>query len=315
MTAIQQQLPHQIAESAGFKLPHLTMLSFGAGQDSTYILYRILNDRRFYDEYVGDSKLIVSISDTGNEHRETYQHLQYVKRMLAQTNIPLFHLTPDMGFHNPQWYGLKEFYKLKNAIGSKAFPKTCTDKLKVQVIYKFLEDWLGQHYGVSVGRKKGLYEYTELMGQKLRVMIGIGADEDSRVGASDGLPVWMMRNIQRVYPMVDHGADRKEAQRYIKSLGHPVPPPSNCMLCPFLSDKELLWLHYNEPQEFDEWVALEQAKLDANAHKEKKNLTVWGNHKTLPMVLQEAKKKYKNLSMDDLNTHKMSHGHCVKSKY
>lgn len=292
-----------------------TVLSFGAGQDSTYILYRMFNDKRFYDQYVGDKELLVVISDTGNEHGETYKHLSYVKKMCHHKGVPLVHLTPDMGYHNPGWQGLKEFYRRTNTVGSKAFPKTCTDKLKVQVIYKYLENWIGNKYGVDTGRKKGFYQYTELVDNKLDVMIGIGADETTRVGKIDSVPKWMQLNVNRLYPMVEHGADRKEAQRYIKSTGNPVPIPSNCMICPFLSKQELLWLAKNKPYEFDEWVSIEQNKLDANAHKEKSNLTVWGNHKTLPVILAEAKKEFKHMSDDDLHEYKMSHGHCVKSKY
>lgn len=291
------------------------VLSFGAGQDSTYILYRIFNDQNFYDQYVGNKELLVVISDTGNEHHETYEHLAYVKRMCLDKKVKLIHLTPDMGHHNPGWQDLKFFYKRTSTVGSKAFPKTCTDKLKVQVIYKYLEQYIGEEYGLDTGRKKGFYEYFSLTGNKVDVMIGIGSDETNRIGKVDHMPKWMQRNVERLYPMVDHGADRKEAQGYIKSLGHPVPIPSNCMICPFLSKQELLWLHHHEPNEFDEWVAIEQQKLDANAHKEKSNLTVWGNHKTLPVILAEAKKEYKHLSVDDLHEYKMSHGHCVNSKY
>lgn len=41
---------------------------------------------------------------------------------------------------------------------------------------------------------------------------------------------------------------------------------------------------------------------------------VWGT-KTLPEVLETAISKYGHFSDDELNDYKMSHGHCVKSKY
>jgi hypothetical protein len=45
----------------------ITILSFGAGQDSTAILYRIVLDPEFRKAYV-KGKLVVIMSDTGDEH-------------------------------------------------------------------------------------------------------------------------------------------------------------------------------------------------------------------------------------------------------
>lgn len=40
-----------------------------------------------------------------------------------------------------------------------------------------------------------------------------------------------------------------------------------------------------------------------------------GNAVTLKDMLNEAKEKYPNVTLNELNEYKWSHGHCVTSKY
>jgi len=41
------------------KSKHLTVLSFGAGQDSTYILYRIIRDAQYKSQFVNGDFIVV----------------------------------------------------------------------------------------------------------------------------------------------------------------------------------------------------------------------------------------------------------------
>ena len=101
----------------------------------------------------------------------------------------------------------------------------------------------------------------------------------------------------------------------MRSVGEPVPPPSNCILCPFMGEVELLWLHRFMPDHLEDWVRIEKNKMDKWAHLgPDKNLGVWGK-KTLPEVLAQAIDKHGHMSDADLEEYKMSHGHCVSSKY
>ena len=291
----------------------LTVLSFGAGQDSTALLYKYLHDDGFRDQYAPD-EFIVIMSNTGDEHPRTYQHIEKIKELCRANSLPFYLINPDMGYHSESWQTLRGFYDLKKCVGSKAFPKTCTDKLKIQPIYKFLEFWISTRFGTSCGRKKGLYEFTEKHG-KIRMMIGIAAGEEGRMADPDKEPMkWKRENIKMVYPLVDLGMDRQACQDYIRSLGLDVPPPSNCMLCPFMSEQELLWLYRFYPEDYADWVRIEQNKIDANVHKGEKNLGVWGK-KLLPQVLESAQEKYGHMTNAELEEYKMSHGHCVSSKY
>lgn len=291
-----------------------TILSFGAGQDSTALLYKYVYSPEFRNEYA-PGKFMVVCSDTGDEHPATYHHIEEVKVFCKKHDIEFHHLTADRGYHKGDWKSLRGFYNAKKAVGSKAFPKTCTDRLKLTPIYNFIEDWLTLEYDVKTGRKKGFYEYAEKYG-KLRVIIGIAAGEEKRVGGVDTV-LWRERNVEKVYPLVSLNMDRKACQDYIMEAGHKVPPPSNCVLCPFVSEQELVWLYRNQPHDYHDWVRIEQNKFDNNRHlPADRNLGVWGKAgKSLVHILEGALEKFGHWTLDELNLYKMSHGHCVMSKY
>ncbi len=293
----------------------LTVLSFGGGQDSTAILYRMVFDLEFRAKHVtGD--FVAVMADTGNEFPETYDHVKAIEATCAANGVEFHFLTKDKGYHSKSWPDLVSFYERTNTCGSKAFPKTCTDNLKIQVIYRWLSDYVATRYGMNRwGKWKGkqpLVEYAEKFG-KIKMLIGIGGDEEKRLGG-EAKAKWMRLSIDRAYPLVDLGWDRQGCQDYIKSIGFEVPLPSNCMFCPFISEVELIWLQRNYPEAYAKWVKIEAAKLEANKHKGDKNLGVWGR-KTLPQVLAEAKVKYADWSDERLTEYRMSHGHCVMSKY
>jgi hypothetical protein len=118
----------------------ITVLSFGGGQDSTAILYKLIYDEDWKKKYwVG--KLVVIMANTGNEHPETYAHVDKMWSFCAKRGIEFYLL----GFEytpTSYKYGLVYHYELKNNIGSKAYPKTCTANLKITPIYSFLDEYI-----------------------------------------------------------------------------------------------------------------------------------------------------------------------------
>jgi hypothetical protein len=305
----------------------LTVLSFGAGQDSTAILYKLIFDKSFRKEYA-PGKLIVVMADTGNEHQKTDMHRKWIQTLCAKHNIPFYFITGDMGFTSPSWSkGLVGFYRAKNAIGSKAFPKTCTDKLKITPIYNWLEQYIHEEYQTEkVGKKKALVEYSQKYG-KITMLLGIAYGEEKRASTNEeSISVWMRQAINKVYPLIPLKMDRQACQDYIKSLSLTVPPPSNCRICPFMSLQELLYLWKTDPLQYEEWVELEMNKIVANAYQGDltktmnskgilvDNLGVWGK-KLLPEMLQIAIEKHGDMTTEELEEYKMSHGHCVMNKF
>lgn len=289
----------------------LTCLSYGLGQDSSAILYKLIYDADFRKTYA-PGHLIVVTSDTGDEHKSSLEYAEHAKKVCAEHGIEFYHLTYDKGFHSDKWPGLREFYERTRTCGSKRFLKTCTDNLKIKPIHRFVEFYLNEKLGTSFKRKRVYHDWAERFG-KVRMLIGIAAGEETRVDDEE-VEKGYKSQIEKIYPLIDLGMDRKACQDYIASVNQPVPFPSNCLLCPFMSEQELVWLYRFERDSYHHWVRLEAAKLEKFAHKGDKNLTVWGK-KTLPEKLEEALEKYGDWTDEELDDYKFSHGHCVKSKY
>jgi hypothetical protein len=254
---------------------------------------------------------------------ETYEYRDYMAQFCKEHGLHFVTLTNDLGFHPRTWPSLQfQYRKPPPTIGSKAYPKTCTWNLKIVPIYRWLDQYIGRHYlgwkdySWETGRKKAIKTFAERYG-KVRVIIGIAKGEEKRVAKPSAGPIWMQRSVEKCYPMIKEGVDRRKAIEYIKSVGHQVPLPSNCMFCPFLGEAELLWLYRFYPDSYQEWVELEKAKRDyhrAEGVPEEKNHGVWAK-KTLPEVLEIAKEKYGHWSDEELHAYKMTHGHCIDVAY
>lgn len=314
--------------------PRLTVLSFGGGQDSTALLEMYLDDPSFRERYAPRDFLVIQ-SDTGDEFPETYANVERAKARCDAAGVPFVFLTADMGFHSDSWRTLRHFYRTKGTIGSKAFPKTCTDRLKIQPIYRFLEHWLSEHYGVQCRAKEGIREFAATFG-RIQMMIGIAHGEEKRMSdpLKDGRR-WYRESISTVYPLVELGMDRAACQEYLHSKGLRV-IPSNCMACPFLSLEELEYLRRFHPEQLADWVQLEAVKLakhrdkasvivtdrdgnpltrqDGTPKTANKNYGVFGTT-ALPAKIAEAKTTFQEWSDARIAEYRYSHGHCVATSY
>lgn len=314
--------------------PPLTVLSFGGGQDSSTLLEMYIDDPQFRQRYAPGDFLVV-MSDTGDEFPETYRHVERTKKRCEDAGVEFVHITADMGYHSSNWQSLRHFYRTKNAIGSKAYPKTCTDQLKITPIFKFLENWLSQKYGVQNRNKAGLREYAATHG-KIRMMLGIASGEEKRMTDAASSPKrWYRESIENIYPLIDLGMDRAACQQFLHDRGLRV-IPSNCMACPFLSLEELEYLRRFHAQSLDDWTGLEAAKLEK--HKDKSAIIVTdddgnqvigrdGNPKTvnknygvfgvtpLPEKIKEAKQRFTDWTDHRIREYRYSHGHCVATAF
>lgn len=301
----------------------LVVLWVGGGQDSTALLYKFAFDSDFKKKWLkNDADFVAIMADTGDEYPETYQHVEFLKLFCVEASIDFYFITPDMGYHPRTWQTLLAQMQLNSTIMSVAFPKSCTDNLKIKVCYNFLEQYLKKKYGFTGNRKRAFYEYKERFG-KLISIIGFAKGEESRMSVSpqmdlfpetlkDDRPVYMKKNVEHYYPLIAMKWDRFDCQDYIKSLNLKVPMPSNCKMCPFQSEAEIIYLNRFYPDSWTVWVAAEKAKLAKNCEKDR-NLGVKGETQ-LETFLQIALQKYGHWSDEQLINHRMTHGHCVKSK-
>lgn len=302
----------------------LVVLWVGGGQDSTALLYKFAFDSEFRQKYLqNDASLIAVMADTGNEFPDTYTHIESLKRFSLQHGIEFYFITPDMGYHGDTWQSLQAQMERNSNIFSVALPKSCTDNLKIKVCYRFLQEYVKKKYQFESEGKRVFYEYEKHFG-KLVSIIGFAKGEESRVAANldcelfpefvtDSRPKWMQRNIQNCHPLIDMRWNRADCQQYIGSLNLKVPMPSNCMMCPFQNEAEIVYLYRFHNEMWQYWIGREKAKLEKNQFKAR-NLGVKGE-KTLEEFLGIALEKYGSWTDQQLIDYRFTHGHCVKSKY
>lgn len=292
--------------------PALTVLSLGLGQDSVAMLYAIIHHPTFRQQFCPGRLLILS-SETGDEHRQTYLVQAELQTWCREHQLDYTHITPAMGFHSPNWQSLRQFYRTHHTIGSKSYNATCSSQLKISPLYRYLGHWLAITYGLSPLRKNSFIQFRNQYGP-IRMLIGFSKGEERRRADPNTFPKWKRYSIEMSYPLIELGWDRTRCQQFTKGLGYPVPPPSNCMLCPYMTKLELLWLARHHPDDYQEWVELEQQKLRRWEHLGDKNYGVWGK-KPLPMVLTETERDYGHLSNSELDAIKFMRGHHVQSKF
>lgn len=297
----------------------LSALSLGAGQESTALALMLVGDA-FLREKWAPGRYLCVMSDTGDEHPETYENVERL-RALHERHGEEFHFLEAGGrWHSDSWPDLLTFYRRGDRIGSKSFPKSCSQQLKISVIYRFLEELLATDYGVSWGAKRGFREYTSLTGEKITIIIGLSAEEAGRrLSKVDGAPKWMRETVERVYPLIELGWTRGDCQDHIRKQGFPLSYPSLCRRCPYKSELDILRMSRQDPEGLAEWVELERNKLDAHSLRfpdlpEEKNHGVFGADTTLPEILYRARRKYGHLSDRVLSEARMS-GHGVASRY
>lgn len=289
----------------------ITVFSFGGGQQSVYMLMRFIKDPEFRKKHVRGQLIIVG-SNTGEEHDHTTDAVEYCRQMCNLHGIFFEWVSPDQGFHGNTWQSLSAQYQRNSTIGSAAFKQTCTENLKINVVDRYVEHLL-QYWGYDGRNKKAYRVYAQKHG-KIRLILGFAKGEEHRIRhGNDKDPVWKKNTMERYYPLIEDGIDRQECIDYNEQHAPIKIWPSNCMICFYQSDQEVLWLYRNRPDVFDRWVKMEAAKLQKNID-HPKNLAVYGKI-TLLEKLEKAQRLYGHWSDDQLNEYKFSHGHCIKSTY
>jgi hypothetical protein len=284
----------------------------------------MIHNEKFRRQYAPNDKFIVVMADTGGEHSYTYAHAAICEKLCKSHNIPFKMIRSKDGFHTKAWPNIyapqirKQGEKYKPTMVQLG-TKSCTDKLKIGPIYKFLDEWINDEYGynfpVRTTRgcgKRALRKYAEEYGD-IEVLIGFAKGEEKRSEKSLKLEATQKKgtewtkHLSRKFPLLDHGMTRSDCQAYLKEMGFGHVMPSNCVLCPYMSEPELLWLYRTKPDMFDVWVSIEEEKLKRYAGAPK-NYGVYCNKKTLVDKINIAIEKYDHMTDDELWEHKKNHG-------
>ena len=220
----------------------LKVLSLGAGVQSSTVLFKILDG-------VINKPDVAIFADTGNEPREVYKYLNYLKQYL-DNEIPLHIVSKsnivddalaesekgtNKGFITMPVYGLDKAGK--KSLGR----RQCTNDYKIQPIHKEIRKILG---------------VKSLRGKSVEMIMGISTDEIQR--AKKPQQQWQIN----YYPLLELDMSRHDCKHYIKEKQVKQPPRSACIVCPYHSNEEWQHLKDNYPTEFQEAVAFDYAIRD-----------------------------------------------------
>ena len=124
----------------------------------------------------------------------------------------------------------------------------CTYDYKIKVVHSAIRLKLG-------------YEKYQRVKEKVDVILGIPTDEISRM--KDSRVKW----ITYRFPLIDDmNWSRNDCLEYFKKQGLPRPPRSSCWICPYKSDRELIYLKKNHPKEFQRAIEFDKKIRKLNGH-------------------------------------------------
>jgi len=215
----------------------LRVLSLGAGVQSTTLLLMMIHGEIPMADHV-------VFADVGWEPKAVYEHLDYLKGLMANANLP-FHIVSKGNIRNDFVDGVTRFASMPlhvlNEDGKKAMVRRqCTSEYKIAPLMKKQRELAG----LAKGQRCKEHRITTL--------IGISLDESQRM--RDAAFPW----IRNEYPLIDMGITRQDCLDWCEKNGYSRPPRSACIGCPFKSQEE--WRALRQmPEEWADAVAFDEA--------------------------------------------------------
>jgi len=206
----------------------LRVLSLGAGVQSSTLFYKIINNEI-------EPVDCAIFADTGNEPKAVYNYLEHLSNLadfpvhivskgnIIDDSLAVAEKGTNKGFLTMPVKGVDE--NGKQVMGR----RQCTNDYKIQPINKKIRELLG---------------VKRLTGFNVEVVMGISLDEIQR--AKEPLNKWQVNS----YPLIANKITRHDCLDYIKLHEYKTPPRSACIVCPYHSNKEWLYMKENNPDEF-----------------------------------------------------------------
>jgi hypothetical protein len=222
--------------------PSLRVLSLGAGvQSSTLYLMAIAGE-------FGDERPSVAIfADTQWEPRAVYDWLDELDRIGGHI-IPIRRVTTgnirEAALNGSRGYRAVSLpLYVENRDGSRGIiRRQCTRDFKINPITKVVRAILGVKKGARVPK-----------GVTVERWMGISLDEATRM--KDSFEAYSVNR----YPLVDRRMTRLDCEKWLAAHGYPTPPKSACIGCPFTSDMRWRELRDNNPEEWADAIAFDEA--------------------------------------------------------
>lgn len=231
--------------------PDLRVLSLGAGVQSSAVLFMMLEGKI----PMADAAIF---ADTGNEPKEVYKHLDYLKGYM-KNKIPL-HIVNNSNIVKDAIQMKRNYNKLsfltmpvyvlnddnKRSIGR----RQCTNQYKIIPINSKIREIMG---------------VKSLISKNIEMVLGISTDEIQRAKAPRRK--WQIN----YYPLLELNMSRKDCIDYAKEKNLRKPPRSACLICPLRSNAEWQDLKNNYPDEFMEAVSFDKEIRDFDSKSSSKN--------------------------------------------
>jgi len=205
------------------------VLSLGAGVQSTALLLMMIHGE------IPKADAVI-FADTGWEPKAVYKHLEWLKGLMAENNMP-FHIV-SKGNIRADFLAEKNRYASMplHLIGEDGkagmIRRQCTSEYKLAPLMKKQRELAG----LKSGQRSKEHRIT--------TVIGISYDELQRM--RDPEFSW----IKHDYPLVDNKITRQDCLKWCSDHGYKRPPRSACIGCPFKNQDE--WRHLHQTP--DEWA-------------------------------------------------------------
>lgn len=223
------------------------ILSLGAGVQSTTLA--------LMTAYGDLPKVSCAIfADTGWEPRRVYDHLAKLEAVLADAGIPLYrvrkgNLRDDA--INPDHRYASVPYFVRNPDGSDGMGRRqCTSEYKLAPINRKVRELLGAEAPDFRRVPRGRW---------VEQWIGFSTDEIHRASDKEDGKRRDVLYVHKRFPLLDLGMSRKDCERWLRAHGWTEVAKSACIGCPFHGNRQWRELRDNNPDEWADAVAFDEA--------------------------------------------------------
>ena len=244
--------------------PVLVVLSLGAGVQSTALALMAAHGEI-------EAPDCAIFADTGCEPRPVYEHLRWlvsgnvlpfpvhvvsagslvaeVYGAVAGDNKshgrpPFFVRSPSRQL--PALFGAEDLFPGDEMVtvagGMGMIRRQCTGDYKIDPIRRKCRELVG--LGPRQRMPRGIW---------IEQIVGISWDERKR--AKHPAEAW----IEATWPLIERKMTRGDCLGWMARHGYPVPPRSACTICPMRKNTEWRWLRDNDPEGWNEAVAVDRA--------------------------------------------------------
>ena len=222
----------------------LRVLSLGAGVQSSTVLFKML------DQEIKPADIAI-FADTGNEPKEVYVWLDYLKDLMkGKMDFYVVRNEENTGHIIDDYKSASGRHSLiplhiKRADGTTSINmRTCTAEYKIKPLQRKVKEILG----------------GSLRGRCVEMVMGISYDEIQRAKIPSNK--WQIN----CYPLVENKITRSDCKHWISHTDYGQPPRSACIICPYHDNKEWKNLKNNYPDEFEYAVKFDEWLRDPNSN-------------------------------------------------